>query len=37
LIDSLNGSHAWADRFEGDLDDVFELQDPDNAGHRVRA
>jgi adenylate cyclase len=27
LIDSLNGSHIWADRFEGDLDDVFELQD----------
>ncbi|WP_407168959.1 adenylate/guanylate cyclase domain-containing protein [Bradyrhizobium sp. ORS 111] len=27
LIDSLNGSHVWADRFEGDLNDVFELQD----------
>src|SRR5206468_7996396 len=27
LIDSLNGSHVWADRFEGDLDGVFELQD----------
>ena len=27
LIDSLNGSHVWADRFDGDLDDVFELQD----------
>src|SRR5246127_5442312 len=27
LIDSLNGAHVWADRFEGDLDDVFELQD----------
>jgi adenylate cyclase len=27
LIDSLNGSHVWADRFEGDLSDVFELQD----------
>jgi adenylate cyclase len=27
LIDSLNGSHVWADRFEGDLDEVFELQD----------
>jgi adenylate cyclase len=27
LIDSLNGGHIWADRFEGDLDDVFELQD----------
>jgi len=27
LIDSLDGGHIWADRFEGDLDDVFELQD----------
>src|SRR6516225_9702486 len=27
LIDSLNGSHVWADLFEGDLDDVFDLQD----------
>jgi TolB-like protein/Flp pilus assembly protein TadD len=27
LINSLNGSHVWADRFDGDLDDVFELQD----------
>ena len=27
LIDSLSGAHVWADRFEGDLDNVFELQD----------
>jgi TolB-like protein len=27
LIDSIDGRHVWADRFEGDLDDVFELQD----------
>jgi tetratricopeptide (TPR) repeat protein len=27
LIDSLNGAHVWADRFDGDLDDVFGLQD----------
>jgi adenylate cyclase len=27
LIDSLNGSHLWADRFDGGLDDVFDLQD----------
>jgi TolB-like protein/Flp pilus assembly protein TadD len=27
LIDSLNGAHVWADRFEGEIDDVFELQD----------
>jgi adenylate cyclase len=27
LIDSRNGGNVWADRFEGDLDDVFALQD----------
>jgi adenylate cyclase len=27
LIDSLDGSHLWADRFDGGLDDVFDLQD----------
>jgi adenylate cyclase len=27
LIDAANGQHKWADRYEGDLDDVFELQD----------
>jgi TolB-like protein/tetratricopeptide (TPR) repeat protein len=27
LIDSTDGSHRWADRFEGGLDDVFDLQD----------
>ena len=27
LIDGLDGSHMWADRFDGDLDDVFDLQD----------
>jgi len=27
LIDSLDGHHLWADRFDGDLDNVFELQD----------
>jgi len=27
LIDSLSGGHVWADRFEGDFDDVFALQD----------
>ena len=27
LIDSLNGGLVWADRFEGNLDDVFALQD----------
>jgi TolB-like protein len=27
LIDSLDGSHLWADRFDGGMDDVFDLQD----------
>jgi TolB-like protein/class 3 adenylate cyclase len=27
LIDCADGAHVWADRFEGNLDDVFELQD----------
>jgi adenylate cyclase len=27
LIDASTGSHIWADRFEGELTDVFDLQD----------
>jgi len=27
LIDATTGTHLWADRFEGKLDDLFELQD----------
>src|SRR6266436_138234 len=27
LIDATNGTHLWADRFDGLLEDVFELQD----------
>ncbi len=27
LIDAATGVHLWADRFDGSLDDVFELQD----------
>jgi TolB-like protein/class 3 adenylate cyclase/tetratricopeptide (TPR) repeat protein len=27
LIDSQDGSHLWADRFDGGVDDVFDLQD----------
>ncbi len=27
LIDATSGSHVWAERFEGDLADVFDLQD----------
>jgi adenylate cyclase len=27
LIDAVSGTHLWADRFDGSLEDVFELQD----------
>jgi adenylate cyclase len=27
LIDALTGAHLWADRFDGSLTDIFELQD----------
>jgi TolB-like protein len=27
LIDALTGTHLWADRFDGSLEDVFELKD----------
>jgi adenylate cyclase len=27
LIDTANGAHIWADRFDGALDDIFDLQD----------
>jgi len=27
LIDATTGAHLWADRFDGSLDDVFDLQD----------
>ncbi len=27
LIEAQNGNHVWADRFDGALDDVFDLQD----------
>jgi len=27
LIEAMSGAHIWADRFEGELADVFELQD----------
>jgi adenylate cyclase len=27
LIDASSGGHIWADRFDGNLDDIFELQD----------
>ena len=27
LIDGASGSHVWADRYDGDLEDIFDLQD----------
>jgi adenylate cyclase len=27
LVDAMNGAHIWADRFDGSLEDVFDLQD----------
>jgi adenylate cyclase len=27
LIDTLDGTHLWADRFDGSLEDIFDLQD----------
>jgi TolB-like protein/class 3 adenylate cyclase/Flp pilus assembly protein TadD len=27
LIDAISGHHVWADRYDGALDDIFELQD----------
>ena len=27
LVESLNGAHLWADRFDGSLADIFDLQD----------
>ena len=36
LIDTASGAHIWADRFDGTLDDIFELQD-EVASHVVGA
>jgi TolB-like protein/class 3 adenylate cyclase len=36
LIDTTTGAHIWADRFDGALDDIFELQD-EVASHVVGA
>ena len=27
LVDTATGAHLWADRFDGDFDDIFDLQD----------
>ena len=32
LIDTATGAHLWADRFDGALEDIFELQDQVTAG-----
>jgi len=32
LIDATTGAHIWADRFDGALDDIFELQDQAASG-----
>jgi TolB-like protein len=32
LIDATTGGHLWADRFDGNLDDIFDLQDLVTAG-----
>ena len=36
LIDSATGAHLWADRYEGSLEDIFELQDQVTARRRRR-
>ncbi len=36
LIEASTGAHLWAERFEGELDDIFELQDEIAAGRRGR-
>ena len=41
LIDATLGSHIWADRFDGEMNDVFELQDrvhrTGRGSHRTKA
>jgi adenylate cyclase len=32
LIDTFTGAHLWADRFDGQVEDIFELQDQVTAG-----
>src|SRR6202020_3611975 len=33
LIDATNGAHLWADRYDRDLTDIFEVQD--DVTHRI--
>ena len=37
LIDATTGAHLWADRFEGTLDDIFELQDRSRQASSARS
>ena len=32
LVEAARGTHVWADRFEGALDDMFDLQDRITSG-----
>jgi TolB-like protein len=34
LIEAATGAHLWADRFDGTLEDVFDLQDADRKPQR---
>jgi TolB-like protein len=36
LIDAATGAHLWADRFEGALDDIFDLPGPGDGERRRR-
>ena len=36
LIDASNGAHLWADRFDGELEDIFDLQDQSDDERRRR-
>ena len=36
LIDAATGAHLWADRFDGGLEDMFDLQDQVTAKRRGR-
>ena len=35
LIDALSGTHLWAGRFDGSLEDIFDLQDQRRRCHRA--
>ncbi|MFI4947459.1 MAG: hypothetical protein ACHQC9_01495 [Alphaproteobacteria bacterium] len=37
LIDAVTGAHLWADRFDGSMADVFDLQDKVASSAAIRA